>query len=351
MPRKSSVVVVGLLMAVVLAVLWTSRVMREPAEPRVEARTAMAQSVSAGELAPARAPHREDGARAAVPAVPPAVPPSAAAPGQLDELAVCVLSTTSASGAPSSMEEIRACLAGHDLAAVTAPALASWLCSQDTPSLGRQVLIEQISVTRSPGEFLRFVDELQGEICDSLRESLPLQAGLHWAQQNDPAWWAEVVALIDGQALFGGLSDGVVLLAESLVGDGDERILGLFAAGARGELGGTPQQMTRAASVVAVHEGAGERYLAFCASLLDSPATTPDELMGGHLANFLMRGKARLDGGWERSAALLERLLDDPRFAVEAAAQLLAQHTSQPQGMPDATWEQLRVRARIRLEH
>lgn len=350
MPRKNTGVIVGLLGVAALAVLWLWRGSREPAEPRVEARAAVAQPVSAGELAPPVAPRRSASPRPGATPAPSAALPSSGTPGPLDALAPCVLSTTNAAGEPLTMAEIRACLAGHDLSAITAPALAGWLCTYDPPSLGRQVLIEQVSLTRSPGEFLRFVDEFQGALCDELTERVPQAAALLWAESADPAWLAEVQALLDAQALFGGVSDGTVLLAEYFVARDDERIRELLAAGARGELGGTAQQMTRAANVVAVHEDAGERYLAFCASLLDSPATTPDELMGNHLAAFLMRGKATLGGDWARAAALLERALDDPRFAAEAAAQILSQNAVQPSGMADATWEQLRAQARSRLD-
>jgi hypothetical protein len=107
--------------------------------------------------------------------------------------------------------------------------------------------------------------------------------------------------------------------------------------------------MVRAANVVAVHLEPGDPYLAFWASMLDSPVTTPDELMGSHLLSFALRGKACLGGDWRRSIALVERMLEDPRFAREAAAQILADHTFQPQGFPAADWERLLTRARILL--
>lgn len=335
----------GIVLAAVAA-LWLRREARSPApETSVATPSAPASSRAAIELEP-RSGERQPAAASPQPREP--EPPSPL-PGPLDALASCVLASGEPTEATESMARIRACLADIDLAEIEAPALASWLCSHDPSSPARQVLIEQASIRRSPGEFLRFVDELQDAICDEMTERLPQAAALLWAESNDPAWLAEVQASIDAQALFGGASDGVVLMAEYFVERGDARIAAMLAAGARGELGGTPEQMVRAANVVAVHEDRGEPYLAFCASLLDSPATTPDELMGNHLLAFTLRDKASLDGNWRRSIALVERMLDDPRFAVEAASQLLAQHTRQPQGFPDSEWERLLARARILL--
>jgi hypothetical protein len=241
--------------------------------------------------------------------------------------------------------ELRACLAGHEVVAITAPELARWLCDTRPPRLGRRVLIEQVLSARAPEEFLPFVDELQGALCDGKTELLQQAAELLWGESADPVWAARVEESIDARTLFGGVSDGPVQLTWLSVVHGDTRIRELLAAGARGELGGTPQQMTCAANVAALHTHAGESYLAFCASLLDSATTTPDERMGGLIATFLIRGQARLDEGWQRSAALLERLLEDPRFARDAAAQLLS-NSAEPQGMPPADWQRILARAR-----
>jgi hypothetical protein len=144
------------------------------------------------------------------------------------------------------------------------------------------------------------------------------------ALEREPAFGSELAQELHGERVFApGSGCALIGAALELAGQGDEAMRLVLEQGARGEWGGTEEQVSDAIyQASGLHARPAER-LAFLESVLASPALRgrrfeADALMGSLLAPRSVDARDPAP-----ALELTRRLLRDPRLGADAARHLL----------------------------
>lgn len=240
----------------------------------------------------------------------------------------------------------RSCMHGLDLDFISPSQLAEWICSSGHGAQKEALAAEAVLLGRPALEFLGFIDEVQS-LCEEISQGMLWHSVIMSAEETAPNWVSAVRMEMTPERIFSSESEALVQLAQTFIGAGDEYLLAVLEDGGRGFLGGSPEQTDRAAMIACDLRPEGEPYVSYLESLIDSPETTSGIGMGCTLAHYLTASKAQMDGDSSRALEALNRALDDERFRLSAAAQLLADHTDEPvpAGFDKSGWAALMHRA------
>lgn len=240
--------------------------------------------------------------------------------------------------------EVLACLARIESEGLPCAELGTWLHSSGHP-LGSKALVLQSLVHRLDPEIAADFLDCAFQRSPDLLETDLLAHVVTAIEHEDIEWVRGFGLALRPERVFAARTDALVLLLKPFAAR-DEHYLNLLQDGARGFYGGKPDQMYRAGAVAAVTMQPGEAYVAFMESIVDSPFTTSEGQIGCFLTQFVLQGKSRIEGDPGRAARVLDRVLDDRRFALDASRQLLKYFDRNPPiGIPARDWEALRERA------
>lgn len=251
----------------------------------------------------------------------------------------------------SSDAAVRACLrADFQRNPPTASSIGLWVCDS-TESVGEHALVVEEALTLLDGwAALSFLDDFQ-RTCDVYKTQDFLRARVRAVSSRRPDWLSGLGAALTPNFVFDA-TRGVALvqvlrvLAEGL-DDGWATLL--VEEGGRGGFGGSVEQIDQAAATAFVLARHPERALEYARSILASSSAPAGAALGNTLIHFLCAatGECWPNGDAGPALGLAMCVLNDPRFADEAASQFLAEFGRQaPDVWPSGAWELLVTRAR-----
>ncbi len=242
-----------------------------------------------------------------------------------------------------SLLEIRACIRASFAGPGLSPTeLAALVCGDIPPDGPDRLLIEEVAATWAP-------TSAAGEIREF--HSLCNAPGVVWADflrlqsERAPEWVEAFARSLEPHLVFEG-DDIVLLQALEQLADDDATLRDILERGARGEFGGTDQQVAFAlARSLRMLGDAGDR-MEFLRGVVAS------ETFEGRLSEVDAMVRGALDERLYRASpsdvvAFLEGLFDDPRLAASAAHKILALDRDQrmPAWMDDSVRRLLVQRA------
>ena len=193
---------------------------------------------------------------------------------------------------------IRSCLREALPPLPSAVEIARWMCSDRRDMSRHEVLVGEALARRQGADALEWLDALQKE-CNRYQEAGFLEACVASLRRRDPSWSAAFQKSFTPERLFDPQSGIVgVQLAGLLAQEGDLEARKWLESGARGELGGSFDQIDRALAVSIALEQPGAEWLGHLQSVLQSPRVPAGGAIGSTLGDALrsaLRGERHGD--------------------------------------------------------
>ncbi len=250
-------------------------------------------------------------------------PPRVSAPssaGATTELLHAIDSCV-AGAAPADFERVEECLRGLELERLSADDLAQWTCASTESFFAISRVMNARVKRMAPRSAPAFLQQFQSR-CSKYRETGILTGAIAEARAASEVWYSEFLA--EFMALDLTPDDGneaLIQLAEVLIEFGDAELRAKLEDVGRGFHGGDARQMHRAALIAVVTARDPVQKFKYLESVVTSPRSAGDDL-GNLLGAFLHSSDCWPDGDARPALSLLLLVLQDPRFASGAAAQL-----------------------------
>jgi hypothetical protein len=248
-------------------------------------------------------------------------------------------------------EEVRStldCLMALDLGSLDSKSLANWLC--ETPASFHEVqLVGNVRISQlPPTEVFRYIREVQ-DTCDKYQETGLTVSSVRFGRLRSETWYRELLGtLVQSSLLPENGSEAVIQAAEYFVEDGELRVIRLLEDIGRGALGGSSDQMHRAAVISIVHMQWAQTKLDYLMSIFGQRAGSPDRA-GNLFGHYLPNGSCFVRGDPKPALRALLDVLHDPRFAKGCAFQMMEFIERDPPPGNDGLWQQaLETAASIR---
>lgn len=221
------------------------------------------------------------------------------------------------------------------------------LCTSGQDPATSQALLLGAALDRMPAaDALSWLREVE-VACPRFLGWSVLEHAIEQLRARDPAWLQQFVAALTPDRLFAEQSgESGLLLAAHLREKGDLEIREWVERGARGEWGGTAEQIERAIGLsLAVDRTPADR-LEFLRSVLASESVPGDGSLGSTFVLELLNPKTIAGGDSASALDTIEAALCDPRFKESAAATLCLRYKDDPPaGCDPVAWKKLRGRA------
>ncbi len=236
----------------------------------------------------------------------------------------------SSDGAEQTRAGWKRCLEHREAKAGLAPCLAEVVPSMRADEIGRAMCSVDLDFAKAlllealrglpPNEWPLFLVEVR-QSCSSYKNT-PL---LHMVLAGlEPDLVKAFRGSLAPQLLFDGSSDEVLIeVASWFIRQGDEEMRLWVEDGARGLWGGSNRQLVRACAVASANLKGAEAKLAFAASVISSNAIPDGTSLGSLVADTLTHDYAWPDGDPCPALIYMQALLDDQRFAHNAAGVLV----------------------------
>ncbi len=241
---------------------------------------------------------------------------------------------------------MRACLATRLSAHHDAAEIAHFLCSDARHADLHLTLVSEALSQVGPADAMTWIGELE-VACRRYLEWGLLEAALTIREQKDPAWFLAFRQTLTPERLFApDAGEAGILLSTLFLKKGDLEVRAWIESGARGEWGGTGEQIDRAIAVSLTAQAPGNEMLAHLRSVVASAGVPGGGSMGSTFVHAFLDARAWPEG--QSSAALdsLASLLYDDRFAESAAATVcLSFPVEAPAGCDAAAWAAIRARS------
>jgi hypothetical protein len=265
------------------------------------------------------APNERRAASEPVPAPRPRLP----APSSTDENAdlLRALDECVAGAVPADAERVDVCLQELELERLSADDLALWTCASPEGFFAISRVMNARVKRLAPRSAPSFLQRFQS-LCSKYRETGLLTGAISDARAVSEVWYSEFLAefvTLDLTPDDG--NEALIQLAEVLIEFGHAELRAKLEDVGRGLHGGDSRQMHRAALIAVVTTRDSVRKLEYLESVVASPSSEGHAL--GDLFGAFLRGSDCWPRGDARPAlSLLLLVLQDPRFAAGAAAQL-----------------------------
>ena len=243
-------------------------------------------------------------------------------------------------------EDVRDCLE-RELPTPPDPAeVARYICATRADSEHHSILLAE-ALYRSPAaEVLEWISRLE-VVCPPLLEWGVLEHAIRLTQERDPAWFKELRSTLTADRLFDpDAGQAGILLSSVFLEQKDLEVRGWMELGARGEWGGTREQIDRAIAVSLCVRRTGEETLLHLQSVLASNGVPGGGSVGSTFVHALLRSSSWPDGDSRPALDTILLVLYEPRFQESAAATVcLSFPVDPPQGCDPTTWAAIRTRS------
>jgi RNA polymerase sigma factor (sigma-70 family) len=222
---------------------------------------------------------------------------------------------------PDEVHSTLECLMALDLGSIDSESLANWLC--ETPASRHEVqLVGNVRVSQlRPAEVFRYIREVQ-DTCDKYQETGLTVSSIGFGRLRSETWYRELLGTLDQSSLLPeNGSDAVIQAAEYFVQEGELRAIKLLEDIGRGVLGGSSDQMYRAAVISIVHMEWAQSKLDYLMSISGQREGSNDRA-GNLFGHYLPNGSCFVRGDPKPALRALLDVLHDPRFAKSCAYQM-----------------------------
>lgn len=245
-------------------------------------------------------------------------------------------------------EGFRACISSAISTTTTTlsgVSLGEWICTAGVPKALHVIVVEESLSALPPVEVLSFLDSVQAT-CGIYKSKRFLLNCLKSMGRRDPEALSAIMDTLTPELMFDEARGvAIVQVCELFAAlDGGDWARYLLDEGSRGVFGGTGEQIDRAAIIGLASKADAQESLNHIGSILDSPHTPGDVGIGQSLIHFLCTPNRGCwpNGDANHAIAMAFRVLEDPRFAYEASAQLIGEFSSAaPKGCEPTVWEEL----------
>jgi hypothetical protein len=244
---------------------------------------------------------------------------------------------------------VRACLESRLDPDPNPGELAGFLCldERDRNLYDLHVILVSEALARIPSsQALDWIDQVQLG-CRRYQESSFLIKCLAQREKDDPAWIAGLRETLTPDRLFSPeAGEAGIQLTTFFLKKGDLQVRQWIEAGARGEWGGTPEQIDRAIGISLTVQDPGTPRLSHLRSVIASASVPAGGATGSTFVHALLDANAWPDRDSAKALDTLMSVLYDDRFQESAAATLCLTMPVDPQkGCDPATWLAIRARA------
>jgi hypothetical protein len=262
-----------------------------------------------------------------------------AAPLNLLEVAQCLEAAETASDLQSARSCLEERLAGR---LPSSQELAHWICGLREGRHSQAQVMLEVVLTALPGNgVLAYAEEVQSS-CLSLQGSDLLARAVMANMDTKAAWAAAVSERLDSAQLFDPLASTLALdVAYRIALTGNGLARDLIEVGAAGFHGGTDEQILHSAQFALELQKDGGERIGFLTGLVESQFTPGESGMGSFFADTLLQ-----PGNWDgedpsTAVALLNRIISDERFRLNAGRALVGNLGKAPLGANENAWARL----------
>jgi len=228
--------------------------------------------------------------------------------------------------------------------------IATFLCSDQSSGQMRGdlhvILVNHALALLPATEVLGWTSQLQVG-CRQMLEWNVLETALALREAQDAAWFAEFRRTLTPELLFDPeAGEAGILVSFLFLRKGDAELRSWIEAGARGELGGTAEQIDRAIGVSRMAQAPGSEMLAHLQAVITSAQVPGGGAIGSTFVHALLDQSAWPDGGSRPALETLLSVLYDERFQESAAAMIcMTLPVEPPEGCDPDRWAAVRARA------
>ena len=243
-------------------------------------------------------------------------------------------------------DAVRACLASHLDAHPDPAEIARFLCSDARHAELHLTLVSEALTRIAAPEAMTWIGQLEVG-CRRYLEWGLLEAALTIREQRDPEWFLAFRQTLTPERLFATeAGEAGILITTLFLKKGDLEVRSWMESGARGEWGGTAEQIDRAIAVSLRAQTPGDETLAHLRSVIGSSGVPGGGSTGSTFVHALLDARAWPEGHSAGALETLTSLLYDDRFQESAAATVcLTFPVEPPSGCDPAAWAQIRARS------
>ncbi len=244
--------------------------------------------------------------------------------------------------------EFLACIAGAGELRLTPEELVALYRRYGGRDARFRLLFREALLLQPPGAAMAFVDAAWCEDEGVTKMQFVVEACVGELMKSRPDWTQQAAAEVHPDDLFGAAATVGPVLAAGELAEQSPEVARILQEGARGEWGGSTDQMVRALNATTWNLRTNpDAVFEFLHSVARASTLPNDPQFGGSLVAMLGISNGYSNAYAEASCAVILDVLKDARFSQQAARQLQSMYSQRPpDGVSEELWEPVRRQVR-----